>query len=262
MGKEMRKGEASEVRVWDLPMRVLHWTNAIIILVLVALILGHEWFEDSPIGEDMGRLHAYLGHVLAITLAFRLIWGFLGNEYSRWRDIIPFTAEQRRKIAADIKWAAGGFRGRSPAYVGHNPLASLLYIVLFVFLIGQVASGVILSGEEYGTFPGKYLVAPEAESSAGVAEKAPYVADHLDFDDDHDNEHELGEQDNEGHESEGGEEVIEEFHEFGLYFIYVYLILHIGGLIVHEVTSRRGLLRAMITGRKRLSAEDVEELGR
>jgi cytochrome b len=34
-------------------------------------------------------IHAYIGYVFVINLSWRLVWGFIGNKYVRWKAILP-----------------------------------------------------------------------------------------------------------------------------------------------------------------------------
>ncbi len=211
------------VDVWDWPLRVLHWTNVLLILTLALLMLGNLGMEYLGVGEDtrdqVAKLHATVGYVLVCTFSLRLLWGFLGNKYSSWCDIIPYKKEQRKAIVHNIKWYLSGFKGSAAKVVGHDPLASLFYIALFLVLISQATTGLLLAGTEFKMFPGTALVGSLSE-----------------------------------HASEALADALEEVHEFGFWFIVFFLCAHLGGLVVHEIKEKTGLFSSMIHGKKYLPA--------
>lgn len=239
--------------MWDLPTRVLHWTNAALLLVLLALGLGFEAFESMGWNEDaLERFHATVGHVFVVTFILRIIWGFTGNRYARFSDIIPWTGEAWKKIAANVRWVLGGMKGDPPVSVGHNPLASLFYIAVFVVLIGQSYTGVMLAGEEFDMFPGRVLASAEVTDVQVVS--TAWADEDYGYEDE---EHGHGAEGFEGGES-ASHEAYEEFHEFGMWFIIFYLAAHLTGLILHEVGEKRGLLRSMFTGKKVFRKDELK----
>jgi len=212
------------VDVWDWQLRVLHWVNAILIISLALLMFGKEGMEllgaKKSMRAPINTIHAYVGYVFVCTFTLRIIWAFLGNRYARWADIIPFGAEKRKAIAQNIRWYLGGFRGTPARVVGHDPLASLFYIALFIVLFCQALSGLTLAGVELHMFPGSAVF-------GGLAEQA----------------------------AEAVEDVAKEIHEFGLWFVIFFIAAHLTGLVVHEVKEKTGLFSSMIHGRKYLTKE-------
>lgn len=211
--------ERKVVKVWDWETRVLHWTNMVLIVSLILLILGKEGMEmlgvERALRAPVKRLHAYVGHVFAVTFLLRMIWAFIGNKYARWGDILPLSGEKWRAMGQNIKWYLGGFRGAPAHVVGHDPLASLFYIALFIVLASQVITGIILSGIDLHTFPGVLFIG----GMNGAALEAL-------------------------------EEALKEVHEFGLWFMMFFICAHLGGLVAHEIKEGNGLLSSMIHGKK------------
>ena len=160
----MKNQEHKEVLVWDWQTRVLHWLNAFLVIGLAVLALSFEIMEDMGISESteeyIKRIHAVTGYFFAVTFTLRIIWGFVGNEYARWSDMIPCNRERWNIIFADIKWYLSGFKKKPPIVLGHNPLASLFYIPLFIILASQIITGLALAGLEFDYLPVKYLYQP------------------------------------------------------------------------------------------------------
>lgn len=215
-------------RVWDWQLRILHWLNAILIIALLLLGSAMEWAEESPFEGGVKGLHITLGYLFIVTLSLRILWGFAGNEFARWQDLIPATRDRWKKIWENLKWYLTGLRGKPPLSIGHNPLASLFYILLFLILISQVTTGLILS-------KGKGLISAKWGYTSSMA----YA----------DEDEEWGEKEWYG-EGEEGNEWAEEVHEFGYYFILFFLLAHLTGLVAHEIREGSGLFSSMIHGKK------------
>ncbi|OGP13968.1 MAG: hypothetical protein A2052_04430 [Deltaproteobacteria bacterium GWA2_54_12] len=223
----MEDRERVLVDVWDWPTRVLHWVNALLVISLIVLILGVEWMGELGIEKKLRRpvkeWHAWLGQIFMITLSLRIIWGFIGNKYARFSDILPLKSWQWNAIGHNIKWYLSGFKGRAARAIGHDPLAAVFYTVLFIVLISQAVTGMLLSGAEFNTFPGTLF-------TAGMSEEA----------------------------LEGLEHTLEEFHEAGMLFLLFFIAAHLVGLVAHELKEKTGLLTSMVNGKKCLPREDID----
>ena len=77
------------MRVWDAPTRLFHW--AIVLLIALSYFSIHY---------DHIALHLLSGYTLLALMLFRIVWGFVGSETSRFshflrspaRGISPFGA--------------------------------------------------------------------------------------------------------------------------------------------------------------------------
>jgi Ni,Fe-hydrogenase I cytochrome b subunit len=235
----MEEKNLKEIYVWDLAARVLHWANALLIIFLASLAIGFAWMEGAGVAKETRRavkeFHAYTGHVFLATFFLRILWGFLGNKYIRWSDTFPLNAESLKNAWGNLRWMLGGLKGTPPLAPGHNPLASLLYLPLFIVLLSQAATGVVLSGEEFKTLPGRLLVGSELTRSAYA--------------------HELQE-----HEEKSAlHEAFKEAHGLGLWFILFFIFAHLLGLVIHELGERRYLFSSMIHGRKIYKSDEPLE---
>jgi cytochrome b len=101
------------VQVWDLPLRLFHWT--LVIAIAVAFLSSEE---DSPIGQ----WHVLAGWIAGILIVFRLVWGFVGGEHSRFADFI-----RPLRIVDHISALA---KGRAAPSLGHNPLGAVAVVIL------------------------------------------------------------------------------------------------------------------------------------
>ena len=124
---------AYRVRVWDLPTRLFHWLLVACVIGLVAT--GYrgavEW-------------HARLGYTVLALLLFRLVWGFAGGRWSRFRSFLYGP----RSLAA---YLAG--RAHPDHLVGHNPLGAGSVFAMLLVLLAQVGSGLFADDEIAFTGP-------------------------------------------------------------------------------------------------------------
>ena len=72
---------SSRLRVWDLFVRVFHWS--------VAAGFFIAYFTE----DDFMLLHVWTGYLVGALVAMRIVWGFIGPKYARFYDFIysPFT---------------------------------------------------------------------------------------------------------------------------------------------------------------------------
>ena len=107
------------VRVWDVPVRLVHWAT----VIAVAL----SWWTG-----ETGRLewHRWSGYALLGLVTFRIYWGFFGSSTARFRQFVRGP----RAIA-------GYLRGAWDVAAGHNPLGALSVLALIVLLLLQVTLG-------------------------------------------------------------------------------------------------------------------------
>lgn len=123
----------SEVYVWDLPTRLFHW----LLLAAVAIAL----FTGFVAPENWMGVHLWAGYLIVLLLAFRLVWGVLGPEYSR----ISSMARATRRLALHLQ---GLIMLRPAHHLGHNPAGSAMIFALFAVLTGLVATGLMVQGGE------------------------------------------------------------------------------------------------------------------
>ena len=114
------------ILVWDLPTRVFHW-------LLAASFLGAFLTAES---ERYREIHVTLGYTLLGLIAFRLVWGFLGSRYARFRSFLFRPVE----IIAYVTSLA---KARPAHYAGHNPAGSVSVFLLLALGMLAGASGVL-----------------------------------------------------------------------------------------------------------------------
>jgi Ni/Fe-hydrogenase 1 B-type cytochrome subunit len=140
------------IRVWELPIRVIHWTivAAILVLSVTGFLIGTPIVSGghgAATGFLMGKIravHYVTGWVLLTAVLARIYWAFAGNRWARWNQLVPTT---RRRF--ELMWYTFNyyiFRRREPPPVaGHNPLAGLTYLVVYGLISFQIVTGFALS---------------------------------------------------------------------------------------------------------------------
>ena len=130
--------------VWDLPVRLFHWT-------LAALILFSWW----SVHNDHTDWHIWSGCAILTLLIFRLLWGFVGSSTARFSTFV-------RGPRAIAGYWRGTWRG-----IGHNPLGALSVLALLAAVAVQVGLG-LFSEDEDGLYMGPLaqLISVDASDKA------------------------------------------------------------------------------------------------
>jgi cytochrome b len=114
------------VRVWDLPVRLFHWTLTLAVIGLVV---------TGKVGGNAMEWHLRIGYAVFALLLWRLLWGFAG---SRWARFSSFTV---RPSALARQWR--GVRPAGDTHAGHSPSSALSVFALLAALSAQVAAGLL-----------------------------------------------------------------------------------------------------------------------
>ena len=131
---------AYKIRVWDLPTRVFHWA---IVACVIGLVI------TANLGGSAMEWHFRLGYTVLSLLLFRLVWGFVGGHWSRFRSFI-FTPS--------TVWRYLRGAGKAEHSVGHNPAGAGSVFALLGFLLLQATSGLFTDDEIAAAGPlGKFV---------------------------------------------------------------------------------------------------------
>ena len=138
------------VYVWELPVRLFHWINAVCILLLflTGLMIGAPqtlWMSEEPSQQYwfgwVRFIHFATAYVLFFNLLFRLYWGFVGNEYAKWSSYVPYKKEQFQNLWETVKVDITEIELEGKVSVGHNYLAALSYLGLLFVGIFVIVTG-------------------------------------------------------------------------------------------------------------------------
>jgi cytochrome b len=115
-----------KVQVWDLAVRVFHWSQ---VFLLAAL-----WYTGN---EGLMAQHQLLAYTLAALLIARICWGFYGSVTARFSH-----------FAASPLAAIRYLRNPQPM-LGHNPAGSYMIFTLLLLLSVQLLSGLATFDNSY-----------------------------------------------------------------------------------------------------------------
>lgn len=108
--------EVETVKVWDIFVRMFHWSLVLALLILFAS-------ED-----DFLNLHSYAGYTVLVLVISRVVWGFIGTYHARFSNFVTTP-----KVA--INYLKDEIEGDSKRYIGHNPAGGIMIVAMIVTLL-------------------------------------------------------------------------------------------------------------------------------
>jgi cytochrome b len=170
---------APEVPIWDLGVRLFHWS----MVTAVA---------TSFLAEEGESLHEWAGYAVAVLLGFRIIWGLIGSQHARFSDFITGPREVLRYLTSRAST-------HPRRYLGHNPAGAAMILTLMLLLATVSGTGVAMT-----------------------------------FD------------------SLWGNATVETIHRVSAWVLLGFVAVHVSAVLLMSFLDKENLIRAMITGKKRL----------
>ena len=216
--------EKNEIYVWDLCIRLFHWSLVLLFVVAYAT------------GDDKGCVHRYAGFMVMGLVIIRLVWGLIGRQHARFSDFMcsPLDAlGYLRELLA----------GRPKYYPGHNPAAAWM---ILLFLANSTA--ICLSG--YAA----YLLKDRSPSlrfeyTLFVVENAYAARDGNGRQARRHERHEKG-HGSLGNEAAESDSIWGDIHEASAQFMVLLIVLHVFGVALSSLMHHENLVKSMITGNK------------
>jgi Ni/Fe-hydrogenase 1 B-type cytochrome subunit len=220
----------TSVYVYEAPVRLWHWINALAIVVLCAT--GYLIGSPPPSVDMAEATHQFLfGYIrfahfaaaMIMTVGFfgRIYWAFVGNHHARQMFKLPlWNRKWWSEVMDEIKWYA--FLNKTPRkYVGHNPLAQ---IAMFFFMtVGM--SFMILTG-----------CALYAEGLGAQSWIEPVFGPLRDL--------------------VGGSQIMHQLHHLGMWAIVIFVMIHIYAAVREDIMSRQSMVSTMISGTRTFKDDD------
>jgi cytochrome b len=120
----------ARVRVWDFPVRFVHWA-------MVALLVG--LVTTGKLGGDLLVWHMRMGYALITLIVFRVIWGFAGSRNARFS---AFLYPPSRVIGY-----ARSMRSKHEVHATHNPAGGWMVVALLIAMLVQTTTGLFTNDD-------------------------------------------------------------------------------------------------------------------
>lgn len=121
------------VAVWDIFVRLFHWT--------LAACHFAAWYLGL-FGPAIMTWYFMLGYAVLALLLLRLVWGFVGPPSARFRSYF----NPPKVVLGYLRQVTD----RTPSHLpGHNPVGGLYVLALLLVVAGIVVTGLIADPEDY-----------------------------------------------------------------------------------------------------------------
>jgi Ni/Fe-hydrogenase 1 B-type cytochrome subunit len=211
------------VFVYEAPVRLWHWLNALCIVVLAStgyLIgspppsVGGEASENFLFGY-IRFAHFAAAYIFAVAFLVRIYWALVGNHHARQLFTLPvLDPKWWTGMVREIRWYL--FIDKQPyKYVGHNPLAHL-----FMFLFVTCAAVLMI-------ITGFALYGQGAGLGSWQDQLFGWVIPLL-----------------------GGSMATHSWHHLGMWGIVTFAIFHVYAAIREDIMSRQTMISTMISGQR------------
>ena len=224
-----RKLDLREVYVWEFPVRVYHWVNAVCIFMLCItgylignpLVLGgHLEASGSYFFGTIRFIHFLFSFLFFFNYIMRTYWAFVGNKYSRWQNYVPYTKNQWKEFWAVVRVDILQIKHQNIESVGHNSLASFTYLIVFLLFLMQSLTG-------FGMYA--------AMSDGWFPKLFAWIVPVL-----------------------GGDEITRHIHHILMWVFIIFSMIHIYQVFYHDYVERRGVTSSMIGGWKFIERDNLE----
>ncbi len=218
------------VYVWELPVRLYHWVNALCIVVLcatgyligkpLAITYSSEAYQQYWFGT-VRFLHFVAGFGFFFNFLVRIYWGFVGNHYARWTNFIPTRRAQWQEMLEVTKVDVLQTSPHRIVAVGHNALAGLIYFFSFLAFLFQALTGFALySSMSHSWLPHMF------------AWITPLM---------------------------GGDFTVRQWHHIFMWFFILFTLIHVYLVFYHDYIEGRGTTSSMVGGWKFEGEGDKDE---
>jgi cytochrome b len=122
---EVGLADTADLRVWDLPVRIMHW----------ALVIGIGVCWWTGLHNEL-EYHLYSGYAILWIVLMRLYWGFAGSSTARFVNFV-------RGPKAILDYAGTLHRRDTPHSHGHNALGAISIVLMLGLVLAVVVLGLL-----------------------------------------------------------------------------------------------------------------------
>ncbi|GBD90734.1 putative Ni/Fe-hydrogenase B-type cytochrome subunit [bacterium BMS3Abin04] len=217
----MEDQKIKRVYVWEIPVRIYHWLNALVVVTLAVTgyLIGNPLAIQSSAEAYLGYwfgtvrfIHFVAAFIFFFNFLFRIYWGFAGNKYADWKNFIPYTKKYIRECYDVLKLDILHIKVKPFISVGHNALAGLTYFLTFLAFLFQSITGF-----------GMYSAMSDSFFPKLFAWVVPFL---------------------------GGDFAVRQWHHLMMWFFIIFAVVHVYIVFYHDYVERRGVLSSMAGGWK------------
>jgi len=217
----MQNGAIHRVYVWEFPVRLYHWMNALAVTALavtgylIGTPLAFQNASEASFSFWFGTvrfIHFVAAFVFFFNFLFRLYWGFVGNQYARWTNFILHRKKQLKEVADVLRVDILQQRLKPLESIGHNSLAGFTYFLTFLAFLFQSITG-------FGLYA--------AMSDAWLPHLFSWIVPLM-----------------------GGDFAVRQWHHVMMWFFIVFSMVHVYLVFYHDYVEGRGVTSSMVGGWK------------
>ncbi|QSX42584.1 cytochrome b/b6 domain-containing protein [Shewanella cyperi] len=230
--------QVHEYRVWPLPVRVFHWLNFLLVLMMTVLGLlmlfrGELGMNGTDARVGLKTAHVLVGYCFVANLLCRLLYGLFARGYGSLGQLFPGPATMKKLKAYQATLA----RGESPQYLGHNPkgqlaVGAMVLLMLLIATTGLFRAGTDIYFPPFGSSIQQQLVR-DGEDPAAIK---PYDNTFVDP--------------AKAEALKPLKSMIGTVHLNGVFCLWLLALLHITAVIYTDCRRQGGLISAMFSGKK------------
>jgi Ni/Fe-hydrogenase 1 B-type cytochrome subunit len=209
------------VYVWEQPVRIYHWLNALTIMVLIAT----GFYIANPLALQSTKepsqlfvmgwvrmIHFIAAYIFLFNFIFRIYWAFAGNKYANWKQFVPTSGKFFKEIWVVFKKDILMLRGKEHMSVGHNAMAGFIYFFIFLAFLVQTFTGFgLYASMSTSWFPKLFSWVPAMF---------------------------------------GGDIFLRQVHHWTMWFFILFILIHVYLVFYHDYVEGRGEMSSMGGGWK------------
>ncbi len=222
----MDKKMVRRIYVWQLPVRLYHWVNAlsITILAITGYLIGNpialQTSAEASFSYWFGTvrfIHFVAAFFFFFNFLFRIYWGFAGNRFSDWKNFIPFHKGQWKEMKDVLRIDILHAKGKPLESIGHNALAGFTYFITFLVFLFQSITG-------FGMYA--------AMSTSFLPQLFSWIVPLM-----------------------GGDFAVRQWHHISMWFFIIFSMIHVYLVFYHDYVEGRGVTSSMVGGWKFIEEE-------
>ena len=230
----MKTRTFKRIYVWELPVRIFHWINVLAITTLAitgfiiadppAIMSNAEASESFWFGT-VRFIHFGTAYIFFFNMILRVYWAFVGNRFASWKAYFPRDKKMWKNLwhvlRVDIFLGNEKHPDVKNISVGHNTMAALSYVALFLIALVQVVTGFGL----YASMSGWWL--PKLFTWV-----VPFM---------------------------GGDFIVRTIHHTATWLFILFTLIHVYLVFYHDWLEGRGEVSSMFGGYKFVCSERMSE---